>query len=79
VNTPRVPFNWDAAMAFGLGVLKLAPCDFWAMTPRELDAALAGHYGRGRFRRGPSRSELDDLMAEYPDNDDSDEGVRSNP
>ena len=54
-------------MAFGLGVLKLPPAVFWAMTPRELDAALAGHYGRDRLRQAPSRAELEALMANYPD------------
>lgn len=55
-------------MAFGLGVLKLPPAEFWAMTPRELDAALAGHYGRQRSSSaGPSRAALEDLMSDYPD------------
>ena len=67
MSAKREPFNWDAAMAFGFGVLKLPPPVFWAMTPRELDAALAGHYGRNRLRRAPSRPELDVMMAEYPD------------
>jgi len=52
-------------MAFGLGVLKLPPAVFWAMTPRELEAALAGHHGR---RAGaPSRAELVAMMALFPD------------
>ena len=63
----REPFNWSAAMAFGLGVLKLPPADFWSMTPRELDAALAGHYGRARLQGPPNRQELERLMAEFPD------------
>jgi len=63
----RQPFNWPAAMAFGLGVLKLPPAAFWAMTPRELDAALVGHYGRSGARQAPSRQELNMLVAEYPD------------
>jgi len=61
------PFNWAAAMAFGLGVLKLPPAAFWALTPRELDAALAGHYGRNRLRGAPNRADLQTLMAAYPD------------
>jgi len=64
---PRAPFNWDAAMAFGLGVLKLSPRDFWAMTPRELDAALAGHFGRKLPKTAPTRSDLDAMMRDYPD------------
>ena len=61
------PFDWAAAMAFGLGVLKLPPADFWAMTPRELDAALTGHYGRRRPQGAPKPSELAALMAQFPD------------
>ena len=53
-------------MAMGLGALKLPPAAFWAMTPREFDAALEGHFGR---RRGgaPGRDELAALMAAFPD------------
>jgi uncharacterized phage protein (TIGR02216 family) len=36
------PFPWREAMAFGLGALRLSPDAFWAMTPRELAAALEG-------------------------------------
>jgi len=60
------PFDWAAAMAFGLGVLKLPPATFWAMTPRELEAALRGHYGP-RIRAVPRRSDLEALMQQYPD------------
>ena len=45
------PFPWDAAMASGLGALRLAPGGFWAMTPRELDAACAARSGLSRMRR----------------------------
>lgn len=60
------PFDWAAAMAFGLGVLKLPPAVFWAMTPRELDAALLGHYGRRRAG-APRREDLATLMQQFPD------------
>ena len=63
----RQPFAWDRAMAFGLGVLKLPPAAFWAMTPRELDAALEGHYGRQRRTGAPSRGDLATLTKAYPD------------
>jgi len=53
------------AMAFGLGVLRLAPRDFWLMTPRELIRAAEGVYGRPDI--APSRVILDDLIARYPD------------
>ena len=39
------PFPWDQAIGFGLGVLRLAPASFWAMTPRELAFAIAAVTG----------------------------------
>lgn len=59
-------FPWEAAMAFGLGTLRLAPREFWAMTPRELAAAHAGVTGRGAG--APlDRGALEKLMANHPD------------
>jgi uncharacterized phage protein (TIGR02216 family) len=52
-------------MAFGLGVLRLAPAAFWAMTPRELAAAADGTSG-GRTEP-PRRTALEALMRRYPD------------
>jgi len=52
-------------MAFGLGVLRLSPRDFWSMTPRELFFAAEGVYGRGGSK--PSRAALDELMQKFPD------------
>ncbi|HZP09824.1 rcc01693 family protein [Methyloceanibacter sp.] len=60
------PFPWNAAMEAGLGTLRLAPSAFWAMTPRELEAALRGAFGRGAARP-MSRAELAALMALHPD------------
>lgn len=54
-------------MAFGLGELRLAPKEFWAMTPREL-AAAADQFGRAGVAP-PSRAELSRLMASFPDED----------
>ena len=54
-------------MAFGLGVLRLAPAHFWAMTPRELDAAVRGRLGPPADTLTPSRAALDALMRRYPD------------
>lgn len=59
------PFPWDAAIGFGLGVLRLAPEAFWGMTPRELAHAVTA-------LRGPAvaplqRSTLAELMTRYPD------------
>lgn len=62
------PFPWARAMAFGLGVLRLAPRDFWAMTPRELACAAEGVYGRAVG--APSRDALTALMRAFPDGDE---------
>jgi uncharacterized phage protein (TIGR02216 family) len=53
-------------MAAGLGMLRLAPAVFWAMTPRELDAALRGAFGMAASQP-MSRSDFAALMAAYPD------------
>jgi uncharacterized phage protein (TIGR02216 family) len=52
-------------MAFGLGVLRLSPTAFWAMTPRELHAALEGVYGP--CLAPLSRSLLDGLLRAFSD------------
>lgn len=58
------PFPWKEAIGFGLGVLRLAPKDFWAMTPRELACAIEAVTGR----RAPlDRDGFADLMKRYPD------------
>ncbi len=54
-------------MAAGLGVLGLAPPVFWAMTPKELDAALRGRLGTGGASAAPTRGELATLMQQFPD------------
>jgi uncharacterized phage protein (TIGR02216 family) len=59
------PFPWKEAMRFGLGVLRLPPAAFWAMTPRELGAAwsaVAGERARPLDRPG-----LEQLMERFPD------------
>lgn len=49
-------------MHLGLGVLRLAPKDFWATTPRELAAALDAE------RQPPlARAALTELMNRFPD------------
>jgi uncharacterized phage protein (TIGR02216 family) len=59
------PFPWMDAMRFGLGVLRLPPRQFWAMTPRELAAAWGALVGD---RPGPlGRTDLTDLMERFPD------------
>ena len=59
------PFPWEAAMRFGLGVLRLPPAEFWRMTPRELAAAWGALLGD---RAGPlARDEFNGLMERFPD------------
>ena len=53
-------------MAAGLGRLRLPPAHFWAMTPRELAAALRGGLGLA-VRPGLGRADLARLMARFPD------------
>lgn len=53
-------------MAAGLGLLRLAPAQFWSMTPRELTAALDGGLGLGR-PSAMARGDLARLMARFPD------------
>lgn len=68
-GTPSIvePFPWDLTMQAGLGILRLPPSVFWAMTPRELEAALRGAFGMSARHAAPSRSDLAGLMAAFPD------------
>jgi uncharacterized phage protein (TIGR02216 family) len=54
-------------MAAGLGLLRLAPAQFWSMTPRELAAALRGAFGAPTFETPPARADLARLMQRFPD------------
>jgi len=56
-------------MAVGLGVLRLDPKVFWAMTVRELEAALRGLFGPEGSDGPPTRGNLADLMMRFPDGD----------
>ncbi len=58
-------FDWDGAMHAGLGLLRLAPRDFWAMTPRELAAALGAFMPR--HAAAPGRAALSEMMRRFPD------------
>jgi uncharacterized phage protein (TIGR02216 family) len=58
------PFPWKQAIGFGLGVLRLAPEQFWRMTPRELAYAIEAVRGRNAPL---DRAGLDALMERYPD------------
>jgi uncharacterized phage protein (TIGR02216 family) len=54
-------------MEAGLGTLRLAPVVFWAMTPREFDAALRGAFGFMAREMPMQRDDLAALMAAFPD------------
>lgn len=54
-------------MAVGFGVLGFASAVFWAMTPKELDAALRGRFGEARDVAALSRGDLGKLMQQFPD------------
>lgn len=58
------PFPWREAIGFGLGVLRLSPQQFWAMTPRELAFAIEAVSGGGAPM---TRVSLSALMKRYPD------------
>lgn len=54
-------------MAAGLGVLRLEPRAFWALTLKELAAALSVLDVAEARIAPPSRGEVLDLMRLYPD------------
>lgn len=54
-------------MAIGLGVLGLCPQVLWAMTVKELEAALRGRLGAGVLEGPISRTEMGALIERYPD------------
>jgi len=58
------PFPWDRALAVGFGILRLSPENFWALTPRELAAAMRGLFGEPA---AIDRTAFDDLMRRFPD------------
>jgi uncharacterized phage protein (TIGR02216 family) len=65
MNRSAGAFPWPVLMQFGLGVLRLAPRDFWSLSLPELYAAMQAHY-----RRLPvpiTRVELEQLMRDHPD------------
>ena len=66
-------FPWARAMEIGLGALRLAPRDFWAMTLPELSAAAKGA-GFDVGDEAMTRERLSALAAQFPDqceNEDS--------
>ncbi len=61
----RAAFPWARAIGFGLGVLRLAPEAFWAMTPRELGYAIDAVLGPRDAAL--ERAGFAALMARFPD------------
>lgn len=66
MSGPARPFPWAEAMGFAFCVLHLPPAAFWAMTPRELAAAIRFATGNSPGG-GASRPALAALMAQFPD------------
>jgi len=64
-NVEARPFPWGSAMAFGFGLLGLSSDAFWRLTPRELAAAVEGHFGTNAAPM--ARDTLMGLIARYPD------------
>lgn len=54
-------------MGLGLGVLRLAPEVFWAMSVPEFAAAAEAITGAGGGTEPMGRARLDKLMTDYPD------------
>lgn len=54
-------------MTAGLGVLRLPPNVLWAMTPRELAAALRAIMPRDHAAPPIARADLVELMRRFPD------------
>lgn len=63
-SDPAPAFPWAEVMQIGLGQLRLAPKDFWALSLRELNAMIGAHMPVVNV---PDRQVLDDLMQAYPD------------
>lgn len=54
-------------MAIGLGLLRIEPRAFWAMTLQELQAALRSIGGGYSTATPPSRGVVQSLMQRFPD------------
>lgn len=57
-------------MAAGFGLLGLSPAAFWAMTAKELEAALRGRLGPAETATPLKRADLATLMHTFPDTAD---------
>lgn len=61
------PVDWDGLMRVGLGLLRLDPAVFWAMTPVELSRALEGAGLSAGAGSAMTRDALGALMDRFPD------------
>ena len=65
------PIPWREYLGVAVTVLRVPPTHFWAMTPMEfqssLDAYVEALAGQNTVGRPPSRDEVADLMARFPD------------
>ena len=57
------PFPWGAALHFGLGLLRLPPTTFWALSVKEF-LALGGGM---RPVETIGRTDLETMMRQWPD------------
>lgn len=64
---PEPGVDWSGLMRLGLGVLRLSPAAFWAMTPVELRHALEGAGVLTNRDAAMDGAALTALMAAYPD------------
>lgn len=55
--------DWHGLMAAGLHELRLKPCDFWALTPAELQIMLGVTHGAAPM----ARAQFDALLRDFPD------------
>jgi uncharacterized phage protein (TIGR02216 family) len=64
LNAAGGALGLDELMTFGLGLLRLPPAAFWAMTVRELSAAMRVWMP---LDEGIGRGALAEMMRKYPD------------
>ncbi len=53
-------------MGLGLGQLRLPTAQFWAMTPKEIEAAVSG-FAEGNENQPMARADMDELLKNFPD------------
>lgn len=54
-------------MAAGFGLLGLSPHAFWALTLKELEAAIRGRLGPAASEQALSRNDMAELQRRFPD------------